>query len=76
MSNISINNLDVNDTENLLVPVSNNAENLISAAISRSLETRKVMGAGVTPIGIDGGCDGFGFTVGFVGIPLAYIPIA
>jgi hypothetical protein len=64
MSNISINNLDVSDTENLLVPIGNNVENLIRAAISRSLETGKIMGAGVTPVKID-----VGFTVGLVGFP-------
>lgn len=43
-------NIFIADLENLLVPVDSKAESLISAAIERSLEARKVMGSGL-PIG-------------------------
>jgi hypothetical protein len=63
MANISIANLHPADTESLLIPIGTKAENLISAAISRSLEARKVMGSG-SPIG--------GHTIGYVDVGDGY----
>lgn len=56
-------NIFIADLENLLVPVDSKAESLISAAIERSLEARKVMGSGL-PIG--------GQTIGYVDVGGGY----
>lgn len=62
MANISISDLYSVDSESLLVPVGTKAESLIRAAISRSLDARKIMGSG-SPIALGS----IGHTTGYVG---------
>jgi hypothetical protein len=62
MANISISDLHSADSDNLLVPIGTKAESLIRAAISRSLDARKVMGSG-SPIALGS----IGHLTGYVG---------
>jgi hypothetical protein len=62
MTHISISDLHSAESESLLVPVGTKAESLIRAAISRSLDARKIMGSG-SPIALGS----IGHTTGYVG---------